>query len=308
MALDDRHDETTGPNAAAPENADTREGATAQKGASVQKGADAQNGGAVQNGASAQKGAGEPEGAGALNGASARKEAGARNGAGAREGAWAAEGAEVRGRGGGVEEGVAAAEGAAGGRVGEREGRVARERAGARAAGLDETAGLVVRAREGDGGAWARLVERYTSFLWAIARSYELNDADAADVVQTTWMRLVERIDAIEEPAATGRWLAVTARRESARTARRRGREPVAGVPPAADASAAPERIVLARERLGRVAAAIEALPRRCRALLRLYALAPSHAELAAAMEMPAGSVTSARRRCMGRLERRLAR
>ncbi|MWK37577.1 sigma-70 family RNA polymerase sigma factor [Actinomadura sp. J1-007] len=168
---------------------------------------------------------------------------------------------------------------------------------------------MVVRAREGDGGAWARLVERYTSFLWAIARSYELNDADAADVVQTTWMRLVERIDAIEEPAATGRWLAVTARRESARTARRRGREAVGGVPPAAaDASAAPERIVLARERLDRVAAAIEALPRRCRALLRLYALAPSHADLAAAMEMPAGSVTSARRRCMGRLERRLAR
>ena len=59
----------------------------------------------------------------------------------------------------------------------------------------DSTDELVVRARGGDGDAWARLVERHSGLLWSIARSHGLNDADSGDVVQTTWLRLVERID-----------------------------------------------------------------------------------------------------------------
>ncbi|WP_242619568.1 RNA polymerase sigma factor, partial [Actinomadura fibrosa] len=89
----------------------------------------------------------------------------------------------------------------------------------------DGTDELVVRARDGDGAAWARLVERYSGMLWAIARGHGLDDADAGDVVQTAWLRLVERLDGLRDPGAVGGWLAATARNESARVAGRRGRE-----------------------------------------------------------------------------------
>lgn len=168
----------------------------------------------------------------------------------------------------------------------------------------DDSAYLVVRARDGDGAAWAKLVDRYSGLLWSIARSFSLNDADSGDVVQTTWLRLVERIDQIAEPAAVGGWLAVTARRESLRVAQRRGRELPSEIP---DTSApGPERVAMARERLGHVAAAIQTLPRRCQALLRMFALAPTYADLAAALDIPIGSIGPTRARCLENLRRKL--
>jgi RNA polymerase sigma factor (sigma-70 family) len=166
--------------------------------------------------------------------------------------------------------------------------------------GTDE---LVVRARDGDGDAWARLVERHSALLWSIARSHGLNDADAGDVVQTTWLRLVERIDALRDPAATGCWLATTARNESRRLVRRRSRD-LPLVPAPRRPEPGPEQVAAARERLGQVGTALDTLPKRCRTLLRLFALAPSHAELAAALGIPVGSVAPTRARCLEALRR----
>ncbi|GAA2414031.1 sigma-70 family RNA polymerase sigma factor [Actinomadura vinacea] len=183
----------------------------------------------------------------------------------------------------------------------------AHQRDGAR--GQEDVAALMARARGGDGAAWAGLVERYSGLLWSIARSYGLGTADAGDVVQTTWLRLVERIDRIEQPGAVGRWLVVTARRESLRAARHasaRG-DLVADSAVPAPAHTAPEELALARERVAQVATALQALPRRCQVLLRLFAVAPSYAELAAALEMPVGSIGPTRARCLESLVRRLA-
>lgn len=168
---------------------------------------------------------------------------------------------------------------------------------------------MVLSARAGDGAAWALLVDRYSGLLWSIARTHGLNQADAGDVVQTTWLRLVERIDRIERPGSVGAWLAITARRETLAAMRR-----AATRGPALDeasvqapVNAAPEEVTLARERLGQVAEALAALPRRCQVLLRLCAAAPSYADLATALEMPIGSVGPTRARCLDRLLRRLA-
>ncbi|TDB83531.1 sigma-70 family RNA polymerase sigma factor [Actinomadura sp. KC216] len=172
----------------------------------------------------------------------------------------------------------------------------------------DSTDELVVRARGGDGDAWARLVDRHSGLLWSIARSHGLNDADAGDVVQTTWLRLVERIDTLRDPGATPCWLATTARNESLRLVRRRARDlPLVPAPRAPEPSApepGPDRVVLDREQVGQVGAALDALPRRCRTLLRLFALAPSQAELAAALGIPVGSVGPTRARCLDALRR----
>jgi RNA polymerase sigma factor (sigma-70 family) len=89
------------------------------------------------------------------------------------------------------------------------------------------TSELVQRAATGDQGAWDMLVERYSGMLWSIARAYDLGRADAMDVVQTTWLRLVEHVHRVREPERVGTWLAVTARRESLRTLRLLSREHV---------------------------------------------------------------------------------
>jgi RNA polymerase sigma factor (sigma-70 family) len=167
---------------------------------------------------------------------------------------------------------------------------------------------LVGRARGGDGDAWAALTRRYTGMLWAIARSHGLSQNDAADVVQTAWLRLVERLDALRDPRRVGAWLAVTTAREAARARFRSAQWPHdahdgAVHPPA---SRTPEGVWTARERLRRVAEALEELPERCRRLLRLFAASPSYTDVAAALGMPVGSIGPTRTRCLTALRQRL--
>jgi RNA polymerase sigma factor (sigma-70 family) len=79
---------------------------------------------------------------------------------------------------------------------------------------------LVRCAGAGDFDAWNELVNRFAGMVWTVARRHRLNAADAADVSQTTWLRLVEQLNRIEHPERVGGWLATTARRESLRVLR----------------------------------------------------------------------------------------
>src|SRR3954471_721330 len=89
---------------------------------------------------------------------------------------------------------------------------------------------LLLAAADGDAQAWNALVERYNGLVWAVARTYRLGGADAADVVQTTWLRLVEHLGDIRNPDGLGAWLATTARRECLRMLRSGQREVVTDV------------------------------------------------------------------------------
>lgn len=46
-------------------------------------------------------------------------------------------------------------------------------------------------AAAGDKQAWGRLVDQYGRLIWSITSRFKPSGSDAADVVQTTWMRLV---------------------------------------------------------------------------------------------------------------------
>ena len=83
--------------------------------------------------------------------------------------------------------------------------------------------GLVTRARGGDKQAWDALVERYAPLIWSICRKYSLGRADADDVGQSVWLRLVDQLDRIREAAALPGWLVTTTRRECVRVACARG-------------------------------------------------------------------------------------
>lgn len=166
------------------------------------------------------------------------------------------------------------------------------------------------QAAAGDAEAWDTLVERFSGLVWAVARGYGLSPADAADVSQTTWLRLAEHLSRIRDPARVGVWLATTARHEAFRTLRRARRQ----VPVGACFDLLPEELVpgadggvIEAERDAALWEAFESLPQACKALLRtlLADPAPSYAEVSAALGMPVGSIGPSRKRCLERLGRR---
>jgi RNA polymerase sigma factor (sigma-70 family) len=167
---------------------------------------------------------------------------------------------------------------------------------------------LVRAAAGGDQGAWDALVSRYVGLVWATARSHRLGDADAADVVQTTWLRLVEHLDRLRDPAAVGAWLATTARNEALRVIRVRSREVVSDTLDEPSDDAPLDRGLLEGERDGAVRAAFGHLRERCQGLLRLLAMdePPSYEEIAASLDMPIGAIGPTRARCLEQLRRHL--
>src|SRR5258707_2210453 len=83
---------------------------------------------------------------------------------------------------------------------------------------------LVAAAAAGDEGAWSRLVDHFAGLVWSVIRGYRMSAADAADVSQTTWLRLAEHIHKVREPERIGAWLATTAGRECLRLIRQNRR------------------------------------------------------------------------------------
>jgi RNA polymerase sigma factor (sigma-70 family) len=165
---------------------------------------------------------------------------------------------------------------------------------------------LVHAAAEGDQAAWDAIVARFERLVWASARAHGLSGADAAEVAQTTWLRLVENLDRIRDPDRLGSWLVTTARRESLRHLRLRGRElstDDADVFGSADEDR-PEIRVLAEERDAGLWRAFGKLSGRCQSLLRLLVAVdePSYEEIGLALDMPVGAIGPTRMRCLEKL------
>lgn len=176
-----------------------------------------------------------------------------------------------------------------------------------RGVGLD-IAQLVKRAADGDWWAWERLVDQYGSLIWATTYDFKLAESDAADVVQATWLRLLENIHRLEYPERVGSWLAVTARHECLRnlTARKRlvltlDDAPIDGV--ALHEPDVDERL-LAEERAQTVREALSRLPWQWQRLLELLMSDPpaSYAEISDQLGLPVGSIGPTRGRCLERL------
>jgi RNA polymerase sigma factor (sigma-70 family) len=167
----------------------------------------------------------------------------------------------------------------------------------------------VRRAEAGDQEAWNALVDRFGNLLWSVARAHRLSPTDAGDVFQTTWLRLLENLDRIDDPERLAGWLATTARRECLRLLRRSGREHL-GLDDDAALDVVDEQVepldarLLADERDAALWACFERLSSRCQTLLRILMATPppAYADVALSLDMPIGSIGPTRGRCLERL------
>jgi RNA polymerase sigma factor (sigma-70 family) len=164
---------------------------------------------------------------------------------------------------------------------------------------------LVRRAAEGDKDAFDEIVDRFAGLVWSVARDLRLTPEDAADVSQTTWLRLVEHLGRIRQPERLAGWLVTTARNESFRVLRRQGRQ----VPTDDDEIAGidepdPLRAIGRMEDHAAIVLAFADLPQRCQVLLRMLMIdpPPAYEDVAAQLGVTVGYIGPTRGRCLDKL------
>jgi RNA polymerase sigma factor (sigma-70 family) len=171
------------------------------------------------------------------------------------------------------------------------------------------TTELLRAAMSGDRDAWERLINRFEPAVVAAINTYRLQDADARDAAQCTWLQMLEHGGQIREPEALGRWLQTTAKRECLRILRD-GRR-VATLLDAEwserpDATVDVERSVVETEMTHRIRDAVKMLPARSISLIRTLFQddPPAYAEIAHRTGIPVGSIGPTRVRTLRKLRR----
>jgi RNA polymerase sigma factor (sigma-70 family) len=176
------------------------------------------------------------------------------------------------------------------------------------AIGLDRD--LILDCRNGDLGAWRRLLERYERLVFSVPRRYGLSREDAADITQLTFTILFQSMDTLSEDSTLGAWLTTVARRHTWRRLDRKRREEAGWY------RSSSEQIKLADtgtedaerwELTEWLDYGLSLVGKQCRDLLSALYLdpkQPTYAEVAARLGMAIGSVGPTRIRCLKRLRR----
>lgn len=170
---------------------------------------------------------------------------------------------------------------------------------------------LVQRCLDGDPRAWDALVRRHERLVYAVGRSWRLEDDDMGDVFQEVFAALVKGLPRLRDGRALVRWLSSTTDRIARTVALRRRRELSlrGGDDDAIQRLADPAQPIGADlellERQATVRLAFTGLSERCQRLLHaLYYEDPSPAygALALRLGVPVGSLGPTRARCMDKL------
>jgi RNA polymerase sigma factor (sigma-70 family) len=174
-----------------------------------------------------------------------------------------------------------------------------------------DTAALLRAAEQGDKSAWDEIVRRYGGIVSATVRSFRLQDADALDAIQMTWLRLMTNLHRAQDPERLSGWLATTARRECLsilRQSKRTAHHEEATFGAVADPSADPEQSFLAAETVLTLRSLVAELPNRGRVLLQaLFSDNPRpYAEIARITRIPVGSLGPTRARALRQLRQLL--
>ena len=173
-------------------------------------------------------------------------------------------------------------------------------------AGEPSDVDLVRLAQRGDRHAFGRLVRRHQRRVFAIGLRWLRNAEDADDLVQETFVRAWQALPGFDDTRAFPPWLVTIAvNRAKTKLSRVRPDEEIdetvvwEGPSPEEDT----ERAILARD----VNAALAALPEEQRIVLHLRAVEDlSYREIAAALDVPVGTVMSRLSRAREALRRTL--
>lgn len=159
---------------------------------------------------------------------------------------------------------------------------------------------LLCGCREGRAESWDLLTHRYERLIYGIAIHSGLQPADAADVVQTTFVALL-KADGLRDSERVGPWLATVARRASWQVSTRQSRETSTAQAQALDLAAGPppwEDAMVLHDALLR-------LDEPCRSLLiALYfdPDRPSYQQIAERLDRSPGGIGPLRGRCLERM------
>lgn len=155
-------------------------------------------------------------------------------------------------------------------------------------------------------------MRRYTRVVFAKVRTFGLQDADALDAVQMTWLRLAENCHRIQFPEHLSGWLATTAARECLRILRHQAQHAPtphdAAAERAADPSVGPEQHAVDADTAQQLWSLVATLPPRRQTLIReLFVNNPRpYAEVARNTGIPTGGIGPTRARALTQLRRRL--
>ena len=164
------------------------------------------------------------------------------------------------------------------------------------------------RVLDGDSKAWAQLVKRYQSLIYAVATRSGLSQLDAADCFQQTWVLLYNNRHKLQDPARLSAWLVTTAKREALRLKHRAGPDPgEENENEQVDTGLLPDEQLLQMEQQAQLEGAIQQLEPRCQKLVDAFFFADeekSYEEIAKSLGIASNSLGPIRRRCLERLKR----
>ncbi len=164
------------------------------------------------------------------------------------------------------------------------------------------------RVLDGDSKAWAQLVKRYQSLIYAVATRSGLSQLDAADCFQQTWVLLYNNRHKLQDPARLSAWLVTTAKREALRLKHRAGPDPgEENENEQVDSGLLPDEELLQMEQQAQLESAIQQLESRCQKLVDAFFFADdekSYEEIAKSLGIASNSLGPIRRRCLERLKR----
>jgi RNA polymerase sigma-70 factor (ECF subfamily) len=164
-----------------------------------------------------------------------------------------------------------------------------------RTRGWTEVAELVLRAQEGDRGAFGRLVEQFQPTVYAIAQRRLSNANEAAELTQEVFLHVLRRIHQLREPERFAGWLSQVAVRMAINRATRRlapATVETSILEGAFNAGDQPVDELISRERAERLWEALARLkPLDRESLIAFYIRGLSLLEIAEDLNVPIGTI-----------------
>ncbi len=162
----------------------------------------------------------------------------------------------------------------------------------------DETA-LLERARQGDRAAVEDLVERYQDSIYSIAMTFTRNPHGAEDLAQEAWIRILKGLPGFRGDSRFTTWMYRVVMNTFLNAPRPREAE-------LHEPASTPDELSRTETGLA-VQAAVRNLPEEFRAVVALRFIADlSYSEIAAALQLPLGTVQSRLSRGLERLSAEL--